>query len=228
MAWGCRVGVQERASCPSSSGVTPHGCQTRVLRNEQDRTDNHGKRCRPHRKCNVNPGSFPVKEKQAASLPPSVEIRHAASHASWVLRLDGLRLQQAAPCLASYASLVFQPLSLLTKEADEQNPELSSTNRTTKPHRPFRVCAQRPQQLGPPSGVGLAPTSSLLYPIKEIITLLLSRKQPGPTVLLTGCRRPNPKNCHFPGISSGNKPLQGSTGNQGDSHKQCRTNTIRT
>lgn len=116
MAWGCRVGVQERASCPSSSGVTPHGCQTRVLRNEQDRTDNHGKRCRPHRKCNVNPGSFPVKEKQAASLPPSVEIRHAASHASWVLRLDGLRLQQAAPCLASYASLVFQPLSLLTKK----------------------------------------------------------------------------------------------------------------
>lgn len=55
------MGVGDRASCPPTSGMTSHGCQTRAP-GKRDRRGNYGKRCMPDRKRNVTPGWFPVRD----------------------------------------------------------------------------------------------------------------------------------------------------------------------
>lgn len=151
------MGVQERVSRPPTSGVTPHACLTKVPR----KRDNYGERCVPHRKRNVTPRSFPVKDSPAGEafprcqlasfsgdeecdkpLPRCLQARiHQGSFSQntfWVLPPDGLSCTEGLPVpQAAYPRLPASASS--DKESYKQNPEFCSINRTAKSQRLCRV-----------------------------------------------------------------------------------------
>lgn len=152
------MGVQERVSRPPTSGVTPHACQTKVPR----KRDNYGERCMPHRKRNMTPRSFPVKDSPAGEafprcqlasfsgdeecdkpLPRCLQARiHQGSFSQntfWVLPPDGLGAALRGSRSHKQHTLGLPASAPSDKESYKQNPELCSINRTAKSQRPCRV-----------------------------------------------------------------------------------------
>lgn len=174
------MGVGDRASCPPTSGMTSHGCQTRVPR-KRDGRGNYGKRCMPDRKRNVTPGWFPVRDSPGASLPPLVQTRNVTSHCPGACRPKSLRLLLSAYFLGSAPGWLQAPLrgplspqehalglpasASSDKESYIQNPELCSVNRTAKSQRPSGLSLKTPAAPLVPWRVAPSPpTSGLLYP----------------------------------------------------------------